>query len=140
MTEQYDILSENTQSTVVAEYERKEKKREAEYRSEAELELDLIARLQRQGYEYLQIHSEDELIANMRKQLERVNGIKFNDGEWQRFFRTEIANENNGIEEKAFTIQQDYVKNFTFDDGIQRNITLIDHKDIHANITQVINQ
>ena len=140
MTEQYDILSQNTQSTVVAEYERKEKKREAEYQSEAELELDLIARLQRQGYEYLQIHSEDELIANMRKQLERVNGIKFNDGEWQRFFRTEIANENNGIEEKAFTIQQDYVKNFTFDDGIQRNITLIDHKDIHANITQVMNQ
>lgn len=140
MTEQYDILSENTQSTVVAEYERPKRTRETEYQSEADLERDLIERLQRQGYEYLQIHSEDELIANLRRQLENLNHVKFTDSEWKRFFRTEIANEGNGIEEKAFIIQKDYKKDFTFDDGTRQNITLIDHKDIHANITQVINQ
>lgn len=140
MTEQYDILSENTQSTVVAEYERPKRTRETEYQSEADLERDLIERLQRQGYEYLQIHSEDELITNLRFQLEKLNHVKFTDSEWKRFFRTEIANEGNGIEEKAFIIQKDYKKDFTFDDGTRQNITLIDHKDIHANITQVINQ
>lgn len=140
MTEQFDILSENTQSTVVAEYERPQKARETEYQSEADLERDMIERLQRQGYEYLQIHSEDELIENLRRQLEKVNNVKFTDSEWKRFFRTEIANESNGIEEKAFIIQKDYKKDFTFDDGKRQNITLIDHKDIHANITQVMNQ
>lgn len=140
MIEQYDILSENTQSTVVAEYERPQLARETEYQSEEELERDMIARLQRQGYEYLQIHSEEELIANLRRQLEKVNNVKFTDSEWKRFFRTEIAKESNGIEEKAFIIQQDYKKDFTFDDGTRQNITIIEHKDIHANITQVMNQ
>ena len=140
MIEQYDILSENTQSTVVAEYERPLTARETEYQSEAALEHDMIARLQRQGYEYVQIHSEEELIANLRRQLEKVNNVTFTDNEWQRFFRTELANEGNGIEEKAFIIQKDYKKDFTFDDGTRKNITLIDHKDIHANITQVMNQ
>lgn len=35
MTENYDILSENTQSTVVAEYERPMMARETEYQSKA---------------------------------------------------------------------------------------------------------
>ena len=140
MTETYDILSENTQSTVVAEYERPFMVRETEYQSEAELEIDLINRLQRQGYEYLQIQSEEELIENLRCQLEKLNDVKFTDSEWKRFFRTEIANESNGIEEKAFIIQKDYKKDFTFDDGTRQNITLIDHKDIHHNSTQVMNQ
>ena len=71
MTEQYDILSQNTQSTVVAEYVREERERETGYQSESDLENTLIAQLQRQGYEYLPIHNEKELIANLRKQLEK---------------------------------------------------------------------
>lgn len=140
MAEVIDIISQNTQSTVVAEYVREERERETGYQSEAELERDLIARLQRQGYEYLPIHNEVELIQNLRRQLEKLNGITFTDGEWQRFFKSEIAKENNGIKEKAFTIQRDFKKSFVRDDGSQLNISLIDKKDIHHNITQVINQ
>jgi type I restriction enzyme R subunit len=140
MTENYDILSQNTQSTVVAEYEQADRDRESSYQSEQDLERDLIARLQRQGYEYLPIHNESELIVNLRRQLEVLNNIRFTDGEWQRFFKTEIANESKGIREKAFTIQRDYKKSFVRDDGTQVNINLIDKKDIHHNITQVINQ
>ncbi len=140
MAEQIDIISQNTQSTVVAEYERPDKERETGYQSEAELEREFIAQLGRQGYEYLPIHSEAELIANLRQQIERLNGITFTDGEWQRFFKGEIAKESNGITEKAFTIQRDNLKSFVRDDGTQLNIALIDKKDVHHNITQVINQ
>ena len=63
MAEQIDIISQNTQSTVVAEYERPAKERETGYQSEAELEREFIAQLLRQGYEYLPIHNEAELIS-----------------------------------------------------------------------------
>ena len=140
MAEQYDIVSQNTQSTVVSHYEKPGVVCETSYQSEQDLERDLIDRLQRQGYEYLPIHQEAELVANLRRQMERLNDYQFTDGEWQRFFKTEIANEGKGIEDKAFTIQQDPVKTLRLDDGTDRNIKLIDKKDIHANSTQVINQ
>ena len=140
MAEILDIISQNTQSTVVAEYVREERERESGYQSESDLENALIAQLQRQGYEYLPIHNEKELIANLRKQLEKLNGITFTDSEWQRFFKTEIAKESNGIKEKAITIQRDYKKSFVREDGTQLNISLIDKKDVHHNYTQVINQ
>ena len=140
MAEIIDIISQNTQSTVVAEYERPNKERETSYQSEAELEAAFIAQLGRQGYEYLPIHNETDLIINLRQQIERLNDITFTDGEWNRFFKTEIAKESNGIKEKAFTIQRDYKKSFVREDGTQINISLIDKKDIHHNITQVINQ
>ena len=140
MAEIIDLISQNTQSTVVAEYERPAKERETGYQSEAELEREFIAQLGRQGYEYLPIHSETELILNLRRQIERLNVITFTDGEWQRFFKMEIAKETNGVKEKAITIQRDYKKSFVRDDGTQINVYLIDKKDVHHNITQVINQ
>ena len=140
MAEQYDIVSQNTQTTVVSHYERPMVAAETSYQSEADLERDFIDRLTRQGYERLYIHQEQELINNLRRQLEKLNDYKFTDGEWQRFFKAEIANEGKGIEDKAFTIQQDPVKTLTLDDGTIRNIKLIDKKDVHANSTQVINQ
>lgn len=140
MAEQFDLISQNSESTVVAEYERPERERETGYQTENELEREFIAQLRRQGYEYLTIHNEAELIANLRKQLEKLNDITFTDSEWQRFFKSEIAKESNGIKEKAFTIQRDYKKSFVREDGTQLNISLIDKKDVHHNITQVINQ
>ena len=79
MAEQFDIISQNTQSTVVAEYERPDKERATSYQSEADLEREFIAQLVRQGYEYLPIHNEQELIANLRTQIERLNDITFTD-------------------------------------------------------------
>ncbi len=139
-TETYDIISENKESTVVAHYERPDTAREDSFQSESELESELIAQLQRQGYEYVDIHCEEELILNLRQQLQRLNNCQFTDAEWQRFFRQEIAAEGKGIEDRTQTIQQDHVKAFTLDSGEQRNICLINKKDIHANSTQVINQ
>ena len=135
----YNLISENPESTVVALYERLSIVAEG-YQSENELERSFISQLTRQGYEYLNIHHSDELEANLRLQIEKLNDVKFTDNEWQRFFRQEIAAEGKGIVDKARTIQIDYRKAFTFDNGHQQNIILINKDDVHANFTQVINQ
>ncbi len=140
MSETYNLLSENNQSTVVNHYERPEMVRETFYQSEADLEREMIEQLQQQGYNYLPIKQESDLIDNLRKQLEELNDYTFTDAEWERFFKTEIAKEGNGITEKAQIIQKDYIKTLELDNGQLRNIKLIDKEDIHHNYTQVINQ
>ena len=137
---QYDILSENDTSTVVAHYERPQMVEEDGYQTEADLEQSFIAQLQRQGYEYIRIRHEDELIANLRLKIEELNDYIFSDSEWDRFFKTEIATEGKSIADKTRTIQSDFVKTLRRDNGEEKNIYLIRKDDIHANRTQVINQ
>ena len=96
--------------------------------------------LTEQGYEYLPIHSEAELIANLRKKLEVLNNYTFSDSEWDRFFKNSLANPNDHIVEKTRKIQEDFVQVLKRDDGSTKNITLIDKKNIHNNLLQVINQ
>ena len=96
--------------------------------------------LTEQGYEYLTIHEEDDLINNLRGQLEKLNNYNFSQAEWDRFFRECIANQNEGIVEKTRKIQEDNIQVLKRDDGSTKNITLIDKKNIHNNFLQVINQ
>ena len=135
----YSLLSENAESTVVAEYAR-EVRESVAYQSEAELERELIGILSRQAYDYLPLKTEADLVANLRERLEALNGLRFTDAEWTHFFRTELANENLGIAEKTRTIQEDFVKLLTREDGSVKNIRLIDKENIHNNALQVINQ
>ena len=76
---QYNVVAESPLSTVVAEYTPSEERSDF-YQSEADLERDFIRRLQSQGYEYVDIHSEAELIRNLRKQLELLNDYRFGEG------------------------------------------------------------
>ena len=135
----YDPIAFSAQSTVVSEYIA-DAVVETAYQLEAELERELIQLLQSQAYEYLPITSEHDLIANLRTQLEKLNGITFSDAEWQNFFNNNLASKNQGIAEKTFTIQKDHGKLLTRDDGTNKNIWLIDKKHIHNNRLQVINQ
>ena len=96
--------------------------------------------LTEQGYEYLPIHSEAELITNIRKKLEALNSYTFSESEWDRFFKDSLANPNDHIVEKTRKIQEDFVQVLKRDDGSTKNITLIDKKNIHNNFLQVINQ
>lgn len=134
-----NIVAHNPQSTVVAEFE-SSKKKSNHYQSEDALEKEFIALLEAQAYEYVPITSEEKLVTNLRNQLEKLNNYQFSDEEWDKFFRTEIANTNQGIEEKTRTIQEDYIKNLRQDDGGIRNIRLLDKENIHNNSLQVINQ
>lgn len=139
MAEQYQLLSENPESTVVAEFEGGYYSA-AQYQSEAEMEQDFIKRLTRQAYEYLSITAESELINNLRRQIERLNDYQFSDEEWQDFFRQHLGNPNQGIIEKTKTIQEDHIKSWRMPDGSTINIKLIDKDNIHNNHLQVINQ
>lgn len=133
------MVASMNESTVVAEYT-PESRRSDSYQSETELEKEFIRMLTEQSYEYLQIHSEAELIENLKHKLEQLNGYDFTDSEWERFFREHIANANEGIVEKTRTIQEDYTKVLKRDDGSTKNIRLIDKGNIHNNRLQVINQ
>ena len=138
-----NIISQNPESTLVAEFV-PDQKRERNYQREDMLEDAFIKQLQEQGYEYLPITDEKALIANLRRQLEKLNDHKFSDSDWEAFFRVHLANQNDGILEKTNTIQNDFVKVATIGqaDGTNtfRNIKLIDKDDIHRNSLQVINQ
>ena len=135
----YNIVLSTNESTVVTEYEPQTKRSDA-YQSEAALEQAFIRMLCEQGYEYVTIHNSDALIVNLRRQLELLNNYQFTDKEWDGFFKSKIANANEGIVEKTRKIQEDYVQNLTREDGTTKNISLIDKKNIHNNRLQVINQ
>ncbi len=137
---QYDLISENDESTVVAQYDFNYMVGERSYMSERKLEDQFIYQLEQQQYEFVPITSEAELVANLRKQIEKLNKVTFNDGEWKRFFNGNIAKPNTGIVEKTRIIQEDPRFTFTFDDGKMANIMLLDKTHIHENNLQVMRQ
>ena len=136
---QYNLIATTSDSTVVAEYT-PDKNRADTYQSEAALEQEFLHLLTQQGYEYLPIHQEADLVNNLRRQLEALNDYTFTDGEWKRFFRESIVGANDGIVEKPRRIQQDHVQVLRQDSGAAKNIYLLDKKNIHNNRLQVINQ
>lgn len=135
----FNIVAETNENTVVTEY-KPAKVRSEGYQSEAALEKEFIRMLTEQGYEYLKIHTEADLIQNLRLQLEKLNNYSFTDNEWKRFFSDCIANANEGITEKTRKIQEDYVQVLKRDTGESKNIKLIDKNNVHNNSVQVINQ
>lgn len=135
----YNLVAESSQSTVVGEYT-PNGKRVSAYQSEAELERAFIEQLKTQAYDYISLTSEEDLVANLRQQLEKLNNIVFSENEWKQFFKEEIGNPNQGIEDKTKTIQEDYIKVLVRDDGEKRNIYLLKKENIHENSLQVINQ
>lgn len=135
----YDPIAVSSESTVVAEY-LPDVQTASAYQSEATLEGEFIKLLQGQAYEYLPITSEAQLVANLRAQLEALNGITFSDKEWDALFTGWIAKSGDGIADKTFRLQEDYQYPLKRDDGATRNILLIDKKNIHNNRLQVINQ
>jgi type I restriction enzyme R subunit len=136
----YEPIALSDESTVVAEFTPVQVVRETGYQSEAALEAALIAQLETQAYERLAITTEADLLANLRRQLEKLNRMAFSDGEWERFFSGCIVGANEGIVEKTARIQEDHVQILKRDDGTVKNIYLIDKQNIHNNAVQVINQ
>ncbi len=135
----YNIIAENEDYTIVSDYQALYRKSD-KYQTEAQLEKEFIKTLTEQGYDYLNIHKEQDLVDNLRVQLQKLNGYTFTDSEWKRFFNDVIANQNEGIEAKTAKIQEDHIQVLKRDTGETKNIYLIDKKNIHNNYLQVINQ
>ncbi len=135
----YEPIARSDESTVVAEF-CQDPSQGTGYQSEAELEKAFIKQLESQAYEYLEINSEAELIANLRRQLENLNDLEFSDAEWEQLFTNYIAGTNDRLVDKTNRIQDDHVHALTLDDGSFKNIYLLDKQRIHNNRLQVINQ
>ena len=139
MAEQFNIIAEQSESTVVARYERTARTAQG-YQSEDNLERAFIKQLVDQGYEYAKwIREEKDLLANLKIQLEALNDIKLSESEWKSLMK-QISNEQMGIKEKAFVIQKSEIVSLKLDNGDSKNIKLIDKSNIHRNTLQVINQ
>ncbi|EAK5560929.1 type I restriction endonuclease subunit R [Campylobacter upsaliensis] len=133
------LLAQNTTSTIAVEFT-PSKRQNSSYQSEAQLEKELIATLQAQGYEYAKITDEKSLESNLRTKLEELNSTALSDTEWRRFFSQVLSRANASIVEKSVLIQEDYIQPLERDNGSIINFKLIDKADIHKNSLQVINQ
>ncbi|HDE1964943.1 TPA: type I restriction endonuclease subunit R [Klebsiella quasipneumoniae] len=111
------------------------------YQSESELEHELIQDLRNQGYEFVpDLTSQSAMLANVRVQLQALNQVVFSEGEWRRFTEGYLDNPSDTLIDKTRKIHDNYICDFTFDDGRLENIYLIDKKNLLRNKVQVIQQ
>ena len=136
---QFNIISAASESTVVAVYT-PDACRSDSYQSEAALEQEFLRLLCAQGYEYLEIHDEAALIANLRRQLEGLNDYVFRTASGRVFSRTASRARTTAFWKKTRRIQLDHVQVLRQDSGASKNIYLLDKKHIHNNRLQVLHQ
>ncbi|EGK6170523.1 HsdR family type I site-specific deoxyribonuclease, partial [Escherichia coli] len=101
---------------------------------------ELIQDLRNQGYEFISVKPQSAMLANVRQQLQNLNGVVFNDSEWRRFTEQYLDNPSDGILDKTRKIHIDYICDFIFDDERLENIYLIDKKNLMRNKVQIIQQ
>ena len=140
MTEKYDIVLQQSESTVVNEFIPQEIDLSKDYESEAKLEASFIKQLISLGYEESKIHTHPELLANLRAKIELLNKYHFTDKEWKRLCDDYLIKVPDGIEEKTQKIQEDNRYTLTLDNGEKMNVSIIDKKNIFNNSVQVIHQ
>ena len=80
------------------------------------------------------------MLANVRIQLQNLNNVTFSDSEWRRFTEGYLDNPSDTLIDKTRKIHDNYICDFTFDDGRLENIYLIDKKNLLRNKVQVIQQ
>lgn len=142
----YNELAELPRYTVVNEYIPEMAVGSGAHESEAQLEKKFIQILESQGYEYLNALTQaDDLVANLRKQMEKLNHVAlkeggFTDGEWKRFYSEILANKKDHIVEKTRKFQEERRFDFAFDDGHHDNLMIVDTEHLNNNTLQVINQ
>ena len=103
--------------------------------SEAELENKLIAQLKGLNYDTIVIPTEEDLLINLKSQLEVFNTTKFTDREFDKIIN-HLSKGN--IFAKAQTLRDRY--NLTRDDDTTQYIRFFDDQNSEANLYQVTNQ
>ncbi len=138
----YKPIAESNNFIVLDKYTKEWQANEAPqgYQSEADLEKELIKDLQNQGYEHANINSREDMLANIREQLQNLNNVEFKDGEWLRFVEEYLDKPGDNLIDKTRKIHENYIYDFTFDDGHIQNIYLVDKKNVAHNKLQVIRQ
>ncbi|MFO0309291.1 MAG: type I restriction endonuclease subunit R [Pseudanabaena sp.] len=136
----YNAIAESNNFIILEQYSKQSRVKES-YQSEYDLEGEFIQDLVNQGYQYLpSITNPQAMLANVREQLQTLNNVQFSEGEWQRFVETFLDKPSDSIIDKTRKIHDDYIHDFTFDDGRIQNIYLLDKKNLARNKVQVIKQ
>ena len=78
MTQQTNTIAESNKFIVLDKYSKALEACDS-YQSESELERELIQDLRDQGYEFVSFSSQQLMLANIRTQLQVLNGVVFND-------------------------------------------------------------
>ncbi len=137
---EYRPIAESNHFIVLDKYTREWQVSES-YQSEADLERELVQDLINQGYEFLSdLNTPEKMLANVRDNLQSLNGMQFSEGEWIRFVETWLNKPSDTVTDKTRKIHDDYIHDFVFDDGHIQNIYLLDKKNIARNKVQVIRQ
>ena len=111
------------------------------YQTEADLERELVSDLRQQGYEYLNnLTTPEALLANLKTQMEALNGVIFSEAEWARFLEEYLNKPSDSLIDRTRKLHDNHIYDFIFDDGHIQNIYLWDKKNISRNKLQVINQ
>lgn len=139
MTQQTNTIAESNKFIVLDKYTKGWESVDS-YQSESDLERELIHDLSNQGYEFVSLTSQPLMLANIRTQLQALNGVVFNDGEWRRFCESYLDSPGDSSLDKTRKVHIDYICDFTFDNGQLENIYLIDKKNLVRNKVQVIQQ
>ncbi|MDV7024307.1 HsdR family type I site-specific deoxyribonuclease [Escherichia coli] len=139
MTQQTHTIAESNNFIVLDKFTKTQGSGES-YQSESDLERELIQDLRNQGYDFVSITSQQAMLANVRTQLQTLNGVVFSDSEWRRFCESYLDSPSDSILDKTRKIHIDHICDFTFDNGQLENIYLIDKKNLVRNKVQVIQQ
>lgn len=111
------------------------------FQSEDDLENEFVQDLMNQGYEFLDgVTTPDDLLHNLRDQLQGLNNVCFTDDEWGRFVEGYLNKAGEGQVEKTRKVHDDDIHDFVFDSGRIENIALFDKKNMARNRLQVIKQ
>lgn len=139
--EERKTIAESKNFIILDQYDKYLAAGDSGFQSEAALENEFILDLKNQGYENpTNIKSNETMLANAREQLQALNNVAFTESEWKRFVEEYLDKPGDGIRDKTRKIHDNYIYDFTFDDGHIQNIYLVDKKNISRNKVQVINQ
>ena len=139
MTKYTKPIAESKNFIILDEYTNHDKTSKG-YQSENELELELIKDLVNQGFEFIELKNQGEMLGNLRIQLQKLNNIQFTGKEWNRFVADYIDKPSENATDKTRKIHIDHVCDFTFDDERLQNIYLLDKSDMCNNNMQVLSQ
>lgn len=140
MLEYSKAIAESNKFIVLDKYSKEWKVAES-YQSEGDLEREFIQDLVNQGYEpSTGLKTMPALLANVRTQLEALNGVEFSDAEWARFVESWLDKPSDSTLDKTRKVHDNHVHDFVFDDGRIQNIYLLDKKNLARNKMQVIKQ
>ncbi|MEI4023619.1 hypothetical protein, partial [Klebsiella pneumoniae] len=78
MTQQIHTIAESNNFIVLDKYSKVQDAGDS-YQSESDLERELIQDLLNQGYEFISVKSRTAMLVNVRDQLQRLNGVVFNE-------------------------------------------------------------